>query len=73
MIGKEGESIKNIAKKSGAYKVQVATSSAPGAKTRNIFVEGEPEAVERVRKELNAIVETSRKMNNGAINGSHKI
>jgi hypothetical protein len=40
VIGKEGESIKNIAKKSGAYKVQVATSSAPGAKTRNIFVEG---------------------------------
>jgi hypothetical protein len=29
-----------IAKKSGAIKVQVATSSAPGAKTRNIFVEG---------------------------------
>lgn len=56
VIGKEGETIKNIAKKSGAFKVQVATSSAPGAKTRNIFVEGEPEAVERVRKELNTIV-----------------
>jgi predicted PilT family ATPase len=56
VIGKEGDTIKNIAKKSGALKVQVATSSAPGAKTRNIFVEGDPESVERVRKELNAIV-----------------
>lgn len=56
VIGKEGDTIKNIAKKSGAFKVQVATSTAPGAKTRNIFVEGDPEAVERVRKELNAIV-----------------
>jgi predicted PilT family ATPase len=42
VIGKEGETIKNIARKSGAIKVQVATSTAPGAKTRNIFVEGEP-------------------------------
>ena len=73
VIGKEGDTIKNIAKKSGALKVQVATSSAPGAKTRNIFVEGDPESVERVRKELNAIVETQRKMNSGAINGSYKI
>ena len=53
--------------------MQVATSSAPNANTRNIFVEGDPESVERVRKELNMIVETQRKMNNGAINGSNKI
>jgi len=51
----------------------VATSSAPNAKTRNIFVEGDPESVERVRKELNLIVETQRKMNSGAINGSYKV
>ena len=50
VIGKDGDTIKNIAKKSGAFKVQVATSSAPNAKTRNIFVEGDPESVERVRK-----------------------
>lgn len=45
VIGKEGETIKLIAKRSGAEKVQVATGSAPGAKTRNIFVEGDPDAV----------------------------
>lgn len=56
MIGKEGETIKNIAKRSGAIKVQVATSSAPGSTSRNIFVEGDYESVERVRKELNQIV-----------------
>lgn len=36
--------------------MQVATSSAPGSKSRNIFVEGDYDSVERVRKELNAIV-----------------
>ena len=50
VIGKEGETIKAIGKRSGAEKVQVATGSAPGSKTRNIFVEGDPDAVERVRK-----------------------
>lgn len=73
VIGKEGETIKAIAKKSGAEKVQVATASAPGAKTRNIFVDADPDAVERVRKELNAIVETQRKMTSGAVIGSHRI
>lgn len=73
VIGKEGETIKSIAKKSGALKVQVATSSAPNSRSRNIFVEGDPESVERVRRELNAIVETQRKMNTGSIGGSHKI
>lgn len=73
MIGKEGETIKNIAKRSGAIKVQVATSSAPGSTSRNIFVEGDYESVERVRKELNQIVETQKKMNNGAVSGSHVI
>jgi hypothetical protein len=53
--------------------VQVATGSAPGSKTRNIFVEGDPDAVERVRKELNAVVETQRKMTSGATTGSHKM
>lgn len=38
VIGKEGETIKNIAKRSGAFKVQVATANAPGSKCRNIFV-----------------------------------
>jgi far upstream element-binding protein len=66
VIGKEGETIKNIAKKSGALKVQVATTSAPGSKSRNV-------CVERVRKELNAIIETQRKMNSGAVSGSYKI
>lgn len=50
VIGKEGETIKSIAKRSGAFKVQVATANAPGSKCRNIFVEGDAEAVERVRK-----------------------
>ena len=73
VIGKEGETIKLIAKRSGAIKVQVATCSAPGSNSRNIFVEGDFDAVERVRKEINAIVESQRKMNNGAVSGSHKI
>jgi predicted PilT family ATPase len=51
----------------------VATTSAPGSKTRNIFVEGDADAVERVRKELNTIIETQRKMNSGAVSGSHRI
>lgn len=50
VIGKEGETIKLIAKRSGAIKVQVATCSAPGSNSRNIFVEGDFDAVERVRK-----------------------
>lgn len=73
VIGKEGETIKLIAKRSGAIKVQVATCSAPKSNSRNIFVEGDFDAVERVRKEINAIVESQRKMNNGAVSGSHKI
>ena len=74
VIGKEGETIKNIAKKAGADKVQVATASAPGSKTRNIFVETDDmDALDRVRKELNIIVEAQRKMTSGAVNGSHRI
>jgi hypothetical protein len=73
VIGKEGETIKQIAKRSGAIKVQVATCSAPGSNSRNIFVEGDYDAVERVRKEINVIVESQRKMNNGAVTGSHRI
>lgn len=50
VIGREGETIKSISKRSGAIKVQVATASAPDSKSRNIFVEGDYESVERVRK-----------------------
>ncbi len=47
VIGVKGETIQMLKEKSGCRNVQVATDSAPGSSTRNVFIEGDPEAVER--------------------------
>jgi hypothetical protein len=47
VIGVKGETIMMLKEKSGCRNVQVATDSAPGSSTRNVFIEGDPEAVER--------------------------
>jgi hypothetical protein len=47
VIGVKGETIMMLKEKSGCRNVQVATDSAPGSSTRNVFIEGDSEAVER--------------------------
>lgn len=49
---------------SGARKVQVAVDSPPNALTRNVFVEGDRESVNKVKKMLQEIVETQLKLKN---------
>jgi far upstream element-binding protein len=63
IIGKDGQTLKMIEQKSGAHKVLVATSSAPGIDTRNVFVEGDEAAVAKARKILEGMVESNRASN----------
>jgi transcription antitermination factor NusA-like protein len=62
VIGKGGETIKQLQLQSGAKKVQVAADSAPNTNTRNVFVEGDREAYERVKKMLMEIVEQQQRL-----------
>jgi transcription antitermination factor NusA-like protein len=62
VIGKGGETIKQLQMQSGAKKVQVAADSSRGANTRNVFVEGDKEAYETVKRMLQEIVEQQQKL-----------
>eukprot|EP01016_Furgasonia_blochmanni_P001106 TRINITY_DN10404_c0_g1_i11.p1 TRINITY_DN10404_c0_g1~~TRINITY_DN10404_c0_g1_i11.p1 ORF type:complete len:470 (+),score=110.87 TRINITY_DN10404_c0_g1_i11:911-2320(+) len=62
VIGKGGETIKQLHIQSGARKVQVAADSAPGANTRNLFVEGDKESYDRVKRMVQEIVEQQQKL-----------
>eukprot|EP01016_Furgasonia_blochmanni_P003407 TRINITY_DN1133_c0_g1_i6.p1 TRINITY_DN1133_c0_g1~~TRINITY_DN1133_c0_g1_i6.p1 ORF type:complete len:761 (+),score=95.99 TRINITY_DN1133_c0_g1_i6:1-2283(+) len=61
VIGKGGETIKQLQASSGAKKVQVAADSAPGSNTRNVFVEGDKEAYERCKRMITEIVEQQQR------------
>ena len=62
VIGKGGETIKHLQTESGAKKVQVAADSAPGSNVRNVFVEGDRESYERVKRMLHEVVEQQQKL-----------
>jgi transcription antitermination factor NusA-like protein len=62
VIGKGGETIRQLQMQSGAKKVQVAADAQKGAPTRNIFVEGDRESYERVKKMITDIVEQQQKL-----------
>ncbi len=57
VIGKGGETVRRLQDDSGAKKVQVAADTAPGSNSRNIFVEGDRQAYNTVKKMLKVIVE----------------
>ena len=48
VIGRGGETIKQLQAESGATKVQVAADNAPGSEYRNVFIEGTEEACKKV-------------------------
>ena len=62
VIGKGGETIRQLQMQSGAKKVQVAVDSAKGAGYRNLFVEGDREAYDRVQQMVKDIVEQQQKL-----------
>jgi len=62
VIGRGGDTIKDLQRKSGATRVQVAADTAPGSQYRNVFVEGSDEACQKVKAMLNEIVENQRNM-----------
>lgn len=62
VIGKGGETIKLLQAQSGARKVQVAADSAPNSNYRNVFVEGEQDSVEKVKKMIGDILESHQKL-----------
>ncbi|KRX05233.1 hypothetical protein PPERSA_06867 [Pseudocohnilembus persalinus] len=65
VIGKQGETIRQLQERSGASRVQVAIENKEGSEMRNVFVEGSKESVEIVRKMLAEIVENQKKMQQG--------
>lgn len=71
VIGKGGETIKMLQVQSGARKVQVAADSGPNSNTRNVFVEGDKEAITKVKRMLQDIIDTQQKLKN-ALSGGGK-
>jgi far upstream element-binding protein len=62
VIGKSGETIRQLQMQSGAKKVQVAADSNKGQNYRNVFVEGDREAYDQVQKMIKDIVEQQQKI-----------
>jgi len=62
VIGKSGETIRQLQMQSGAKKVQVAAESNKGADYRNLFVEGDREAYDIVQQMVKDIVDQQRKI-----------
>jgi len=62
VIGKGGDTIKQLQQQSGATKVQVAMESEPGSNYRNLFVEGEGRAYERVKQMVENIINQQQKL-----------
>eukprot|EP00347_Sterkiella_histriomuscorum_P018338 403345886 len=66
IIGKGGDTIRQIQLKSGARvqvaKKQIPQSQMPGAQMRNVFIEGSLEKYEKAKKLIEEIVEEHRKM-----------
>lgn len=57
IIGKNGETIRQLQQESGA-KIQVAIKESGTTGLRNVFVEGPPDKYENAKKLIEAIVET---------------
>lgn len=51
-----------LKEKSGCKNVQVAADSAPGSQTRNVFIVGDADAVQRCQSMLQEIVDTQRRV-----------
>ncbi len=62
IIGKGGETIRNLQIQSGA-KIQVAKKEVIGKGVRNVFVEGTPERFEHAKKLIDDIVLEARRLN----------
>lgn len=62
ILGKGGETIKNIQKKAEALNVQISADTNPNSQTRNIYVEGSEDAFKRVKVLIDEIVNTHLKM-----------
>lgn len=62
VIGRFGETIRRLQLESGAQKVQVAADNKPGSDFRNVFVEGNEDACEKVKAMLNEIVEQQQRI-----------
>jgi len=62
IIGKGGETIRNLQIQSGA-KIQVAKKEVIGKGVRNVFVEGTPERFEQAKKLIDDIVLEARRLN----------
>ncbi|TNV86104.1 hypothetical protein FGO68_gene7761 [Halteria grandinella] len=62
IIGKGGETIRNLQIQSGA-KIQVAKKEIQGTKMRNVFIEGTFERFELAKKLIDEIVHEARRLN----------
>ena len=56
IIGKGGETIRQLQQESGA-KIQVAKKEITGTGLRNVFVEGTPDRYEHAKRLIEAIVD----------------
>lgn len=62
IIGKGGETIRNLQMQSGA-KIQVAKKEVSGSRIRNVFVEGTPERFEIAKRLIEEIVSEAKRLN----------
>jgi far upstream element-binding protein len=62
IIGKGGETIRNLQLQSGA-KIQVAKKEVAGSRIRNVFVEGTPERFEIAKRLIEEIVSEAKRLN----------
>ena len=60
VIGKGGETIRNLQQESGA-KIQVAKKEIPNSNLRNVFVEGPPEKYQRAKELIEDIIREHRR------------
>jgi far upstream element-binding protein len=62
LLGKSGETIRNIQQKAEALNIQISADSNNGKDTRNIYVEGSEDCFKRVKILIDEIVNTHMKM-----------
>jgi far upstream element-binding protein len=60
VIGKGGETIRNLQQESGA-KIQVAKKEIPNSNLRNVFVEGPPEKYQKAKELIDDIIREHRR------------
>ena len=62
VIGRKGETIKNLQAKSGATKIQAAPESSDGSDYRSVYIDGSEEACMTVINLINEIVQNHMKL-----------